>query len=39
VAPGSAECPPTTGWNTAYELVNDSCNVSPKHWASVSLQT
>jgi len=39
VSPGSAECPPTTGWNTAYELVNDSCNVSPKHWASVSLQT
>jgi len=39
VSPGSAECPPTTGWNTAYELVNDSCNVSPKHWASVSLRT
>lgn len=38
-SPGSAECPPTTGWNTAYELVNDSCDVSPKHWASVSLQT
>ena len=39
VSPGSAECPPTTGWNTAYELVNDSCGVSANHWASVSLQT
>lgn len=38
-SPGSAECPPTTGWNTAYELVNDSCGVSLKHWASVSCQT
>lgn len=38
-SPGSPECPPTTGWNTAYELVNDSCGVSAKHWASVSLQT
>ena len=39
VSPGSAECPPTTGWNTAHELVNDSCGVSAKHWASVALQT
>ena len=38
-SPGSPECPPTTGWNTAYELVNDSCGVSANHWASVSLQT
>jgi len=38
-SPGSPECPPTTGWNAAYELVNDSCGVSAKHWASVSLQT
>ncbi len=38
-SPGSPECPPTTGWNTAYELVNDSCGVSAKHWDSVSLQT
>ena len=38
-APGSAQCPPATGWNTAYELVHDSCNVSPKHWASVTCQT
>ena len=37
-SPGSAECPPTTGWNTAYELVNDSCGVSAKHWASVTCQ-
>ena len=39
VSPGAAECPPTTGWNTAYELVNDSCGVSSKHWASVTCQT
>jgi len=39
VSPGGAECPPTTGWNTAYELVNDSCGVSAKHWASVTCQT
>jgi len=38
VSPGGAECPPTTGWNTAYELVNDSCGVSAKHWASVTCQ-
>ncbi|GIV82586.1 MAG: hypothetical protein KatS3mg051_1940 [Anaerolineae bacterium] len=28
--PGSPECPPTTGCNIAYELVNDSCGVSPE---------
>ena len=38
VSPGAGECPPTTGWNTAYELVNDSCGVSSKHWASVTCQ-
>ena len=38
-APGTAQCPPANGWNTAYELVNDSCNVSPNHWASVTCQT
>ena len=38
VSPGGAECPPTTGWNTAHELVNDSCGVSAKHWASVTCQ-
>ena len=37
-SPGGAECPPTTGWNTAYELVSDSCGVSAKHWASVTCQ-
>ena len=39
VSPGSAECPPSTGWNKAYELVNDSCGISLKHWASVTCQT
>ncbi len=37
VSPGGAECPPTTGYNIFYELVNDSCNISAKHWASVAL--
>jgi hypothetical protein len=37
VSPGGAECPPTTGYNTAYELVNDSCGVSAKHWATVTV--
>lgn len=37
VSPGGAECPPTTGYNTFYELVNDSCGVSSNHWASASL--
>jgi len=37
VSPGAAECPPTTGYNTAYELVNDSCGVSAKHWATVTV--
>ena len=38
-ATGSAEDPPTTGWNAAYELVNDSGGISLKHWASVTCQT
>jgi len=31
-----AQCPPTTGYEAAYELVNDSCGVSTKHWVSVT---
>jgi hypothetical protein len=31
-----AQCPPTTGYEAAYELTNDSCDVSSKHWASVT---
>lgn len=34
-----AACPPTTTREIAYELTTDSCGVSSKHWASVSLQT
>ena len=38
VSPGSAECPPTTGYNAFYELVNDSCAVNPtKKWASAQV--
>ena len=33
-----AACPPTTGKEYAYELVNDSCGVSDFHWTSVSIQ-
>jgi hypothetical protein len=33
-----AACPPTTGKEYAYELVNDSCGVSDFHWISVSIQ-
>ena len=33
-----AACPPTTGKEYAYELVNDSCGVSSFHWTSVSIQ-
>src|SRR5690606_16107062 len=32
-----AACPPTTGREVAYELVNDTCDVSAKHWSSVSI--
>ena len=32
-----AACPPTTGKEYAYELVNDSCGVSDFHWTSVSI--
>ncbi len=31
-----AQCPPLTGKENAYELVNDSCGVSPNHWSSVT---
>ena len=31
-----AACPPTTGKEFAYELVNDSCGVSSLHWTSVT---
>lgn len=33
-----AACPPTTGKEAAYELVNDSCEVSSNHWTSVAVQ-
>jgi hypothetical protein len=32
-----AQCPPTTGKEAAYELVNDSCGVSANHYAAVTL--
>lgn len=32
-----AQCAPTTGKEAAYELVNDSCGVSSKHYAAVTL--
>ena len=32
-----AQCPPTTGKERAYELLNDSCEVNPtKKWATVT---
>ena len=32
-----AMCPPTTGQERAYELLNDSCSVNPtKKWATVT---
>ncbi len=31
-----AACPPTTGKEAAYELVNDTCGVSSNHWLSVA---
>jgi len=33
----AAQCPPTTGKNAAYELLNDSCNVSANHWATINV--
>lgn len=33
-----AACPPTTGKEYAYELVNDSCGISDFHWTSVSIE-
>lgn len=32
----AAMCPPTTGKAAAYELQNDSCNISSNHWTSVT---
>lgn len=32
-----AACPPSTGKECAFELVNDSCGVSPNHWATVTI--
>ena len=33
-----AMCPPTTGKERAYELVNDSCGINPtKKWATVTI--
>ncbi|MCP4536240.1 MAG: hypothetical protein GY832_03765 [Chloroflexi bacterium] len=29
-------CPPTTGKEWAFELVNDSCGISANHWATVT---
>ena len=33
-----AQCPPTTGKEFAYELANDSCGVSLKHWTSITTE-
>ena len=33
-----AQCPPTTGKEAAYELLNDSCGVSVKHWATITVE-
>ena len=30
-------CPPTDGKEIAYELLNDTCNVSTNHWATVTI--
>lgn len=32
-----AQCPPITGKEAAYELANDSCGVSSKHWTTVTI--
>jgi len=32
-----AACPPTSGKEACYELLNDSCNVSSKHWSTISV--
>lgn len=34
-----AACPPTTGKEAAYELVNDTCGVSANHYAVVTITT
>jgi hypothetical protein len=33
----ASECPPTDGKEIAYELTNDTCDVSAKHWATVTI--
>jgi hypothetical protein len=33
----ASECPPTDGKEIAYELLNDTCDVSAKHWAVVTI--
>jgi hypothetical protein len=41
-APGGtlqAACPPTTGKEYAYELVNDSCGLSDFHWTTVAIRS
>jgi len=32
-----AGCPPTDGKEIAYELLNDTCDISTKHWATVTI--
>ena len=33
----ASQCPPMTGKEAAYELLNDSCNASDKHWATINV--
>jgi len=33
----ASQCPPTTGKNAAYELINDSCGVSSNHWSTINV--
>ena len=33
-----ARCPPTTGKEAAYELLNDTCGVSSYHWDSIFVE-
>jgi len=33
----AAACPPTSGKEACYELLNDSCDVSSKHWATINV--
>jgi len=32
-----AACPPDTGKEYAYELLNDSCDISSKHWSTITV--